>query len=168
MENIPNIESTFSPEKRKEIWRIVTTPLTNADREKLKKEIILKGLQSPNAEFNSHGLRFDIGYLNRIGGTICLLPLEFMSEYVDTVCKSSMDSQDGLMEEAVLDDDMTDEYLEKNIDATALGNMAYIILHTQNDMIKGKCLDTLWRYINIYIDNIVKMMIQQSTKRPIQ
>ena len=164
--DIQNFADTFSPEMRKNIWKIVTTPLTDEQREKFRGEMAKKGFITPNKEYDQHGLRFDIHYLNRIAGAICMMPLEFMADYVDGVCKSSMDRDDGLMEEDVLTDDMTEESF-KDTNATGLGNMAYMILHTKDEQVKAKCLDCLWRYMNYYIENLIAMVTKQMGSQPV-
>lgn len=155
------MQGGFSVELRKKIWEIITTPLDDAGRDKFRKEISAKGLRFPNPEFDENNLRFDIAYLNGIGGAICMLPLEFIADYVDGVCKSSVDDNDGLMEEDVISTDLTTEQL-KEVNATALGNAAYIILHTKNEMAKHKCLDILHRYLNFYLDNLMSLMSAQA------
>ena len=72
-----------------------------------------------------------------------------------------MDDNDGLMEEDVLSTEVTAEQL-KEMNATALGNTAYIILHTKNEMAKHKCLDILHRYMNMYLDNLMSLMSAQA------
>lgn len=161
------LQSGFSPEMRKKIWNYITTPLTDKQRDDFRQGMIAKGLQFPNEEFDDKGLKFDISYLNRIGGAVCMFPLEFMAEYVDKVCKTSMDNEEGLMEQDILSDDVTDKSLQ-GTDATGLGNIAYIILHTKDDMVKAKCLDTLWRYLNFYFDFLMNVMMAQAKERPIQ
>lgn len=155
------IEATFSPEMRKKTWDAITMPLTTEARNELRKALPEKGFVFPNPKFDNNGLRFDIDYLNRIGGSICVFPLEFMADYVDVVCKESIDKQEGKMEQDILADDATDESLV-DINATALGNLSYIVLHTKDELAKAKCLDIIWRYLNIYFDNMIKAMLEQS------
>ena len=161
------LQGGFSPEMRKDIWTTITTPLTGETREKFRKEITGKGLKFPNPEFDENNLRYDIDYLNQIGGLICMLPLEFMADYVDGICKGSMDENDGLMEEDVLSTEMSDEKISE-LNATALGNTAYIILNTKNEMAKHKCLDVLHRYMNFYLDNFLNFVMGGEAGRPIQ
>ena len=151
----------FSPELRKQIWEVITTPLTPLLRDKYRKEITARGLRFPNPEFDKNNLRFDIAYLNGIGGGICMLPLEFIADYVDGICKESIDEADGMMEEDILSTDITNEDI-KGVNATALGNAAYCVLHTKNEMAKHKCLDILHRYMNMYLDNLMNLMSAQA------
>ena len=155
------MEGGFSVELRKKIWEKITTPLDDVGREKIRKEIATRGLRFPNPEFDENNLRFDIAYLNGIGGVICMLPLEFQADYVDGICKESIDEGDGMMEEDVISTDVTTEQI-KEMNATALGNTAYIILHTKNEMAKHKCLDILHRYLNFYLDNLMNLMSAQA------
>lgn len=154
------IAALLSPESRKQIWAAVITPLTDEQRKKLREGLSQKGFLVPNEKFNEHGLRFDINYLQSIGGAICMLPLEFMSEYVDVVCKNVMDRNDGLMEESILNDELLEEEFP-DTNTTALGNIAYVAFHTKNEKVKEKCLIFLEQYMNWHLNQIAKSLIEK-------
>lgn len=151
------LQLTTHTEMRKQIWETITTPLTEETREIFRKEVISKGLKFPNPEFGEDNLRYDINYLNQIGAVICMLPLEFIADYVDRICKEAIDENSGIMEDTVIAEEITDDTI-REMDATALGNTAYIILNTKNEMARHKCLDVLYRYMNFYLDNLMNMM----------
>lgn len=165
MENdLTSNEQDYSYEEIKDgLWHRIITPLTDLQRQIFQDEYLSQGFKLPNDNFNEFNLRYDIDYLNSVGGSACMLPLEFMAYYVDGICKESIDTQEGVMEESLLEDDISDESFT-SMTATALGNMAYIILSTKNEKVKNTCLDSLRKYFDFYFDKILFEQNEKSKK----
>ena len=98
-------------------------------------------VMQPADEFDENGLKFPIEYLNQLGVNVVFLPIEMMAEYADIITKSSIDGYDKGYYEFLSGDDLEslDEMYESGqINATSIGNMAYIAMHckdqTQRDL----------------------------------
>jgi hypothetical protein len=89
--------------------------------------------QLPDKKWNNHGLRFSFDYLNSIGAScVIFLPLEHMADYVDRICKDSVDENDvDFLKKSYSDSIKFDE-----INPTAIGNAAYIYLNIDNEFLK--------------------------------
>lgn len=89
----------------------------------------------PAAEFDGFGLRFPIEYLNQVNKSIVLLPLELMAEYVDVICKTfiDQDDQEFIFKQILNEDPTIDDKRFENINATAVGNLAYVCLNCKNE-----------------------------------
>lgn len=165
---IPSMSDFFSEKIRKKMWDVVITPLAEKEREKIRKELSGKGLKNPNPEYDEAGLRFDIHYLNSIGGVVCMLPLEFMAEYADLICVNMVDTEMEILEQDTIEHirDFPEGF--ESMNATAIGNMAYFIIHTKNESAKTMALDYLKRYLNWYLDKLTAQMTKGLGKLPIQ
>lgn len=94
----------------------------------------------PNEQFDEYGLRFNIDYLNSVGKNVVFLPLEFMSEYVDVVTKSAIDANDKeFIFHQIHDLDFDVEQMYESLNATAIGNLAYACLNSQDEKVKELC-----------------------------
>ena len=126
-------------------------------------------LVRPADKYDYTGLRFNIHYLNALETRIIFYPVEIMAEYVDIVTKSHMDTPihsrtRKSFEMQVIDDIdffSTQEIVE-TINATGIGNYAYVYLHTQNNKLKTKLervLNEIYRYsFNKYKDELEASM----------
>lgn len=117
-------------------------------------------LLKPNDEFNDYGLRFDVQYLNRIGLSLVLLPLEIMAEYVDIVTKSNVDKGLYDFDESSYDMFRINESQLQYTNATAIGNLAYICLNSKDTYIKTICEQSL----NHIYDYVSAKMIAELSK----
>lgn len=115
-----------------------------------------KVLTRPADVYNYLGLRFDINYLNALETRIIFYPVEIMAEYVDRITKNYMDvpmhSRTRKSFESQVMEDIsffsTQEIVE-TINATGIGNYAYVYIHTQNYELKAKLeqiLNEIYRY----------------------
>lgn len=129
---------------------MITRLSTMSDKEKkdyLKyyKDVMLSGITGfkilePTTEFNDLGLRFPIEYLRQLGKNVVFLPLEIMAEYADIIIKSSIDYNDkDFIYHQIKDLDCNIENVYQNINATSIGNMAYILLNSQYEKAKEIC-----------------------------
>jgi hypothetical protein len=97
----------------------------------------------PNEEYDELGLRYDIDYLNNLGNNIVLCPVEFIANYVDVITKSLVDNNDSNFMENIVLDGVFEEADYPNLNATALGNMAYAYLHIQSEKVRQIIKETL-------------------------
>ncbi len=118
--------------------------MSTEDREKYMKyyeDVLLSGVigftvLKPNPDFDDNGLRFPVDYLNEIGINIIFMPIEIMSEYVDSVTKTHIDkNDDGFIYHQFIDSnfDGSNEDDFNTVNATALGNLAYAALNCKNE-----------------------------------
>lgn len=104
--------------------------------------VLLTGLSGfkilePEKEFNDFGLRFPIDYLNSVGKNIIMFPLEIMAEYCDVITKSYIDDKDeSFIYEQIIDCDFNLEETYGNLNATGIGNLAYMALNCHNERAK--------------------------------
>lgn len=111
------------------------------------------GFREPNEEFNELGLRFDLDYLNMIGGGIIMIPFDKMMEYVDLITKTAIDFGDVGFENDIINisDNQIPEIL-KNLDATGIGNFAYIYMNCKNAIAKSVAKVILEKYQKYYLE----------------
>lgn len=114
-------------------------------------------LKRPSEEFNEWGLRFPIDYLNEIGPLPICLPLEYMAEYVDIVTKTQTDKND---EKFLSDIDYPDEDNYDKVNATAVGNVAYIALTSKNEQAQKAALEWLEKFQEYYYISALARMNQ--------
>ena len=94
----------------------------------------------PTPDFNELGLRFPIEYLNEMGKNIIFLPLEIAAEYVDGITKNFIDeNNEEFIFHQVLNVDYEVSEMYENLNATGIGNMAYICLNCQNEKARTIC-----------------------------
>lgn len=111
-------------------------------------EVMLTGLGGieilkPEKDFDENGLRFPIEYLNKMSQNIIMFPLEIMAEYVDVRTKNYVDTKDdSFIFHAVIDSDLNIEETYDSINATAIGNMAYIAMFSHDE--KARSITEDW------------------------
>jgi hypothetical protein len=108
----------------------------------------------PFSEFNSDGLRHDMEHLSAIGLNVLFLPLEYMSDYVDKVTFDGINSGDvgfiaSVIESNRKGDGMSDDELSSALNATSLGNLAYIILNCKDELCVKSCEALLNRVYSV-------------------
>lgn len=108
--------------------------------------LVEKTFGKPNEKFDMYGLRHSIEQLNKIGGSIITIPLECMAEYVDIVTKNAIDNNDGyfILTQVLNTDDDSINFSKLN--ATAIGNIAYVCLNCSDETARLKSEKTLERY----------------------
>ncbi len=111
---------------------------------------IEKKFGKPSEIFDSYGLRYHINHLNKVGGSIITLPLECMAEYVDAITKSYIDKDDAffILTQVLNSDDDSINFSKLN--ATAIGNVAYVCLKCNNENARIKSEKLLERYQEWY------------------
>lgn len=114
------------------------------------REVLLTGkagfkFLEPAKEFNEWGLRFPAEYLNQVGAAIVMLPLELQADYVDIICKTSIDenNKDFINQQGRSLFGFNIENYFKTINATAIGNLAYVCLHCQVILVRELAEDAL-------------------------
>ena len=88
----------------------------------------------PFAEYDKFGLRYPIEHLDLMGKNLVFLPLEFMADYVDIITKTHVDENSPQLTVNSFDFDVAD--LFDSINATAIGNAAYIAMHHTNPTLR--------------------------------
>lgn len=118
----------------------------------------------PTDEFDSNGLRFPVSYLNEIKFMIVFLPLELMAEYADIVTTQmieSIDSDNGVtFSFDIARSNYSDDQIFLNLNATAIGNLAYICLNSKSINVKGiaeRALQIIFDKAYQYTTNFVKI-----------
>lgn len=108
--------------------------------------LVEKKFGKPNEKFDMHGLRYQIDHLNKIGGSIITIPLECMAEYVDVITKNAIDENDGyfILTQILNSDDDSINFSKLN--ATAIGNIAYVSLKCCDETARLKSEKLLERY----------------------
>jgi hypothetical protein len=117
----------------------------------------------PSPEFDEHGLRFDLPHLKDIGLRVLLLPLEYMANYADEVTITAVDSCNKDFVEQISDStteiqDMTDEEVLQKINATSVGNLAYISIHLKNQEVKDLSEAILNRLHKAFLNQLMKIV----------
>lgn len=108
-------------------------------------DVMLSGITGfkvlePAKEYDDFGLRFPIDYLNSFGKNVVFLPLEIMAEYVDIITRSAIDNNEAdFIYHQIHDLDFDVDKMYDNLNATAIGNMAYIALNCQDGKAKEIC-----------------------------
>ncbi len=109
-------------------------------------EVMLSGalgfkFLKPAEQFDDFGLRFPADYLNELDKSVVFLPLELMAEYVDAICKVYIDKDDKsfIFNQVLNEDPSIDDERFNNIDATAVGNLAYVCLNCKNEQAREIC-----------------------------
>lgn len=108
--------------------------------------LVEKKFGKPNDKFDMYGLRYPIDHLNKIGGSIITIPLECMAEYVDVITKNAIDENDGyfILTQVLNSDD--DSINLSKLNATAIGNIAYVCLNCSDEIGRLKSEKLLERY----------------------
>ena len=116
--------------------------MTESQRDKFMdyyNNVLLTGLtgfkyEKPTEEFDEFGLRFSSDYLAAIQFSAVMLPIELMADYVDEVIKTEIDKNNTeFIYKNIIDVDTVVNSVNE-INATACGNMAYIVLHCKNEI----------------------------------
>lgn len=101
-------------------------------------------MMRPDERFDDNGLRFSVDYLSSIGKAVIMLPLELMAEYVDLVTKTKIDDNDEeFIYHQVIDPVFDIETMYEGLNASSIGNMAYVCLHCKSSRAKQVAEDIL-------------------------
>lgn len=84
--------------------------------------MIKRQLGTPKLNYNKYGLRFDIKALNNVGLLVIYLPLEDMRHLVDQVAATLIRNNN----ERYLQEVLKVSPRDPNINATTIGNLAYV------------------------------------------
>lgn len=86
-------------------------------------------------DFDQNGLRFDIDFLNSVGTLISILPIQALAQFVDYVTYNNYKSDPTNFHNDLFQ--IFNNASEINqLNATALGNLAFIYLNTENPKVK--------------------------------
>lgn len=100
-------------------------------------------IEHPSNTFNEFGLKFSVDYLNRIGKNVIMFPLEIMADYVDEVTKKYIDTNNLEFIDYQIhifeSDFKSVDIIWENLNATSIGNLAYICLNSKNEKAKEVC-----------------------------
>ncbi len=108
----------------------------------------------PNKKFNGYGLKFDIDYLNSIGSTPIVLPLEYMAEYSDMVTRGNIEEHDTEFINDFIDSSEQENDLSK-INATAIGNCAYVALNCSKLSARQAAMKFLEKYFLYFQSQLI-------------
>ena len=104
--------------------------------ENYNKAIEIGNLIKPNDEYDDYGLKFPIEYLSAIGKSIIFFPIEIMAQFVDETSMFHVDNNDeDFTSFQITKRDRTIEDIYPYLNATSLGNMAYIALNCKNQQV---------------------------------
>lgn len=108
-------------------------------------------IEEPDENYRSNGLRFDVDYLNNIGKHIIMFPVEDMIKYVDQTTKSLVDTKSEKFIDIIVNSidhiNILDEDAYRALNATSIGNIAYVMENCNTPVIKEKCEDLLNRIL---------------------
>lgn len=92
------------------------------------------GFMEPAEDFDEYGLRFPAEYLNNIGHYVVFMPLEYMAQYADVITTQAVDEKDEeFLWNQIINEDINVEQIYDSINATAIGNLAYVCLKSHSD-----------------------------------
>lgn len=96
-------------------------------------------------DFNKHGLRYSASVLEAIKPQLWKLPIEWLATFADAVCCSSVQATiDNGTPLILISINSIPEYMFYNhVNATTIGNMAYIALFHPDENIKRKAYKVL-------------------------
>lgn len=89
------------------------------------------------SDFNHSGLKFDNSELEDIFPEIIFKPIEEQAQYVDSICFASVNEH--WFTESILEaKQLTSEEISF-LNATSIGNLAYVILNCKNEEVVERC-----------------------------
>lgn len=107
---------------------------------------IYNKLPNPTKHFNQYGLRYHIDILNKLGKKNIFFPLEYMALFVDVVTKTKTDADDRAFIAANFSGGQAVEFNRAEvfdnyhkINATSIGNMAYMLMNYKAENVKTIC-----------------------------
>lgn len=112
----------------------VLTIRTENEIAQLKKEYKALDLyQEPEKISDQYGLFQDYNHLKKISTRLCFIPIQLAADYADQICKNSLHEY-SLKDIPAFD---VDKYHFMN--ATSVGNIAYIYCNTKDKFVKDRC-----------------------------
>ena len=158
----------MTPEEKKTLEAVKSNPdefyvrriadFPESSQEKIKTMRSTDPFKMPNEGFDEYGLRFHTDYLNKIVHNIVFLPLEYMAEYVDIICKSYIDDGNEQFISEVKTSMQERKFSTWN--ATSIGAVAYIALHCPKEEDRKECIDVLNDLYKWYVNYIVNHATQ--------
>lgn len=103
------------------------------------------GFEQMKDDFDKDGLRFSVEFLNQIGTTISIIPVQALSLFCDYVTFHNYADNKQEFENQILSMGMDIGFgkLIEQLNATSLGNMAFIYLNTSNALVKAKIVSII-------------------------
>lgn len=101
--------------------------------------------EKPLKKFNSNGLKYSPEFLQKIGLMLVMLPIELMQNYVDGITKTMVDENPEKLRKFLVSEDNINI---NEINATSIGNLAYLILNIKDEELKNRCkliLNTIYK-----------------------
>ncbi|MCG8208181.1 hypothetical protein [Tenacibaculum finnmarkense] len=114
-------------------------------------------LKKPFKEFDENGLKYPMNHLRNIGLSIIMLPIEWMSKYVDEVTVNLV----RYAPEELLGSSFLYEYDKLN--ATSIGNLAYVSLNVKNEDFVQKSNELLHKIFVDFNKEIIKYKANNSS-----
>lgn len=113
----------------------------------IKNHLLIGILEEPTTEYNEFGLKFSPNHLKQISISLIFFPVEYMAKYVDVITKENVDSGNCnyYVEQFV---DMNQPIQFESINATSIGNLAYVYLNMKEEIEKQKFKDLLDKIFN--------------------
>lgn len=109
----------------------------------IKKHLETGILEEPTTEYNEFGLKFSPNHLKQISISLIFLPVEYMAKYVDQVTKQNVDSGNCNTYKVEQFVDTSKPIDFDCMNATSIGNLAYVYLNMNEETEKQKFKDLL-------------------------
>ena len=100
------------------------------------------GASIGSVSFDSNGLRYPVAYLSSMKKKIAFLPIEEQAKFVDAVTYENCNNPDFIKQAKA---DLSSANFE-SINATSIGNAAYMALHCSDEQVKINMLSFLEAY----------------------
>lgn len=100
--------------------------------------IIIDTIRRVFGKHDSNGLKFTPEFLNRIEKEIVYYPIARQAKYADQVCVDNVNNDIFLFQQFT-DFNLNDERNYYHVNATAVGNAAFIALNSNNLMVADLC-----------------------------
>lgn len=113
----------------------------------LKEHYVKSGtFEEPNKKFDENGLAYNPEHLKEVGPRICFLPVQLAACYAD---KKTIKNIDNIVLSNI--DVFSVDYYHF-LDATGVGNIAYIYCNTKDKFVKDRCFVFLTKLIHHEIE----------------
>jgi hypothetical protein len=127
--------------------------------ETLKIKLLRLGMpERPFDNFDEYGLRWPTEWLNEVGLTVVLFPLEWQVQYVDRICDQALkDADNDLINESLSATEA--ERVDSDLwNATAIGNLAAFATRAQWPDQRNKALALLDKMEDFWRKKLITML----------
>lgn len=99
--------------------------------------------------YDSRGIRYSARHLERVKHEIMFYPLALQSEYADALTTKNAKNDEFVMYSSgeLLRDENIEALISKDlVDATTIGNIAFLALNANNKAFRERCITILDKY----------------------